>query len=177
MSRNFPVSGGKAIEAALNAVGKRMATQVIRSGLTAAANPVLAEARLRASDWSPKVAAAITKGSSRKNQDGTFSIRIKAETAASLEGVYNSIPGLTGSSTSASATADSATSAASQSTSSSASSSTDVGAAIVSLTDKVEQLRADMNSGNATIASGVNRAAKVLENVSPNGDAISVANG
>ena len=76
MSRNSPVSGGRALEAALNAVGKRIATQAIRSGLTAAANPVMAEAKLRASGWSPKVAAAITKGSSRKNQDGTFSIRI-----------------------------------------------------------------------------------------------------
>ncbi|WP_395391564.1 HK97 gp10 family phage protein [Novosphingobium sp. BL-8A] len=36
----------------------------------------MAEAKLRASSWSPKVAAAITKGSARKNQDGTFSIRI-----------------------------------------------------------------------------------------------------
>ncbi|WP_395391550.1 hypothetical protein [Novosphingobium sp. BL-8A] len=104
--------------------------------------------------------------------------RIKAETAAKLEGVYDAIPGLTGSSSSsASATVDSASAAATGSTSTSTSSTTDVGAAIISLTDKVEQMRSEMNSGNAAIVSGVNRSAKVLENVSPSGDAINVANG
>jgi hypothetical protein len=76
MSRNFPVTGGKQIAATLTALGKRIETQAIRSGLVAAANPPLEEARRGAADWSARVAAAITKGSSRKNEDGTYSIRI-----------------------------------------------------------------------------------------------------
>lgn len=80
MSRSSPVKGGKAIAATLTALGKRIETQAVRSGLIAAANPPLEEARRRAGQWSPKVAAAITKGSSRKNQDGTFSIRIYVDT-------------------------------------------------------------------------------------------------
>ncbi|WP_103728926.1 hypothetical protein [Novosphingobium sp. HII-3] len=76
MSRNLPVRGGKDIAATLGALGKRIETQAVRSGLVAAANPPLKEAKLLASGWSTRVAAAITKGSSRKNQDGTYSIRI-----------------------------------------------------------------------------------------------------
>ncbi|EJL21897.1 hypothetical protein [Novosphingobium sp. AP12] len=76
MSRNLPVSGAKQIAATLTALGKRIESQAIRSGLVAAANPPMEEARLRAGTWSAQVAAAITKGSSRKNQDGTYSIRI-----------------------------------------------------------------------------------------------------
>jgi hypothetical protein len=76
LSKAYPVTGGKEIAATLNALGKRIESQLVRSGLTAAANPPLEEARLGAMGWSSAVSAAIKKGSPRRNQDGTYSIRI-----------------------------------------------------------------------------------------------------
>lgn len=76
MSKASPVTGGKEIAATLTALGKRIESQLVRSGLTAAANPPLEEARRGAMGWSHQVAAAIKKGSSRRNQDGTYSISI-----------------------------------------------------------------------------------------------------
>lgn len=71
---NLPIDGLDEILKNLSALGTKIETQVIRSGLTAMANPILEEARLRTR--SNRVRAALKKGSSRKNQDGTFSIRI-----------------------------------------------------------------------------------------------------
>lgn len=74
MSRAFPVSGLKEVMANLSALGKRIETQAVRSGLTAAAEPILREAKLLT--WNNDVEAALTKGSPRRNEDGTFSIRV-----------------------------------------------------------------------------------------------------
>src|SRR5690606_15389566 len=60
----------------LSALPKNMETAAYRAGLVAAADPPLQEARLLAQGWSGDVARAIRKGSARKNQDGTFSIRV-----------------------------------------------------------------------------------------------------
>lgn len=76
MSRQFPVKGLAELDRYLSALPKNMETAAVRAGLVAAANPPLEEARRLASGWSGQVSRAIRKGSARKNQDGTFSIRI-----------------------------------------------------------------------------------------------------
>lgn len=76
MSPNMPVKGVAELDRFLSALPKNMQKQAYRQALTAAADPPLQRARSLASSWSPKVAKAITKGSPRQNQDGTFSIRV-----------------------------------------------------------------------------------------------------
>lgn len=73
MSRDFPVTGLNDIMQNLSALGKRIEGQAIRSGLTVSAAVVRDEARIRAKG---RIPSAIKSGSSRKNQDGTFSIRV-----------------------------------------------------------------------------------------------------
>lgn len=76
MSSAPALKGAAELDKFLSALPKNMQKQAYRQALTAAATPILKDARARAQGWSPKVAKAITKGSSRQNQDGTFSIRI-----------------------------------------------------------------------------------------------------
>lgn len=76
MSRNAPLKGLRDLDKVLATLPKNLQRNAYSAGLRAAADPALQEARLIASNWSPKVAKAITKGSPRQNQDGTFSIRI-----------------------------------------------------------------------------------------------------
>lgn len=76
MSRQFPVKGLAELDRFLSALPKNMETAAVRAGLVAAANPPMEEAKRLASGWSGRVSRAIRKGSARKNQDGTFSIRI-----------------------------------------------------------------------------------------------------
>ncbi|MBB4858263.1 hypothetical protein HNO88_001582 [Novosphingobium chloroacetimidivorans] len=76
MSRNSPLKGLRDLDKVLATLPKNLQRNAYSAGLRAAADPPLKEARLLASGWSPKVAKAITKGSPRHNQDGTFSIRV-----------------------------------------------------------------------------------------------------
>jgi hypothetical protein len=100
--------------------------------------------------------------------------RIKAQTAATLEGVYNAIQKMDVSATST-ATAAEATAATSSSTSSAEATATnDLAAEVRSLRTEMAQMRADMNSGNATIAGNTGRMAKKLDDVTPTGNAIAV---
>lgn len=97
--------------------------------------------------------------------------RIKAETAASLEGVIDATKGYAGGSSSASsvsATASTAIDAASAATASTSASgaSTDLAAEVRSLRAEVAGLRKDNNTGQSAIINGVNRGAQVLEDVS-----------
>jgi hypothetical protein len=100
--------------------------------------------------------------------------RIKAETAASLEGVIDATKGYAGgssSASSASATASTAIDAVSSATgTASASSSNDNTAELRAMRAEQAQMRADLNNGLAAIASGVNRSARVLEDVSAEAD-------
>lgn len=77
MSRTSPVRGGKDIAAALTALGKRIETQAVRSGLTAAAAVIRDEARVRAPKQTGKMAKSIKSGSPRRHQDGTFSVSVR----------------------------------------------------------------------------------------------------
>lgn len=79
MSKSYPVTGGKELDAYLSALPKNMQKQAIRQALTAAAAPVRDEARLLASKSSGKMARAIKTGSSRQNQDGTFSVQVRLD--------------------------------------------------------------------------------------------------
>lgn len=76
MSKQFPVSGLKQLDAFLSALPKNMQTGAYRAGLTAAAKVVREEARMRAPRESGKYAKSIRSGSARKNADGTFSITV-----------------------------------------------------------------------------------------------------
>lgn len=76
MSRDAPLKGLRDLDKVLATLPKNLQRNAYSAGLRAAANPPLQEARLGAQSWSPNVAKAITKGSPRHNQDGTFSIRI-----------------------------------------------------------------------------------------------------
>lgn len=76
MSRDFPVKGLDDVLSVLSLLPKNMQTNGARQMLTAMADPIVEEARQRAMAISPKIAKAIRKGSPRKHDDGTFSIRI-----------------------------------------------------------------------------------------------------
>lgn len=75
----FPVKGLNEVLATLGQLGKRIETQAIRSGLTAAAGVVRDEARLRAPRVTGLTAASIRSGSARKRQDGSYSITVSAK--------------------------------------------------------------------------------------------------
>lgn len=77
MSRAFPVTGGKQIADTLTALGKRIESQAVRAGLTAAGSVIRDEARLRAPKKSGKMAKAIKTGSPRKDQGGNYSISVR----------------------------------------------------------------------------------------------------
>jgi len=73
MSKSFPVSGLKELDAYLSAFPKDIQKGAVRSGLRQAANQIAAEAKMRAKG---RIPSAITVGSARQNEDGTFSIRV-----------------------------------------------------------------------------------------------------
>lgn len=70
------VKGLKELDAFLSALPKKLETGAYRAGLTAAAAVVRDEAKLRAPKRTGKMARAIRSSSPRKNQDGTFSIKV-----------------------------------------------------------------------------------------------------
>lgn len=71
------VKGLKELDAFLSALPKKLETGAYRAGLTAAARVIANEAKLRAPKKTGKLAQAIGLSSSRKNQDGTFSISVR----------------------------------------------------------------------------------------------------
>ncbi len=122
------------------------------------------------------IEAAGKSATSRQELD-----RVKAETAANLEGVWNYIQafqsGSASASASASASVGSASSAATDGTAAtSASGSGDAAAEIRALRSELERMRADMTSGHATIAGNTGRIARKLDDVTSasGGDAIAV---
>jgi len=106
--------------------------------------------------------------------------RIKAQTAASLEGVYDATKGFAGgsSASSASASATSAIDAASAATASTSTSAagTDLAAEVRSLRAELAGLRSDNNTGHAQTASNTKAIQRKLEDVTEDGSgrAISV---
>lgn len=76
MSRDLDMKGLADVMNVLTVLPKNLQTNGMRQMLGAMANPIMDDAKQRAAMVSPKVAKAIRKGSARKNQDGTFSIRI-----------------------------------------------------------------------------------------------------
>lgn len=73
MSKQFPVSGLKQLDAYLSAFPKNLQKGAIRSGLRQAANQVAEEVKLRAPG---RISNSVKVGSPRQNEDGTFSIRV-----------------------------------------------------------------------------------------------------
>ena len=82
MSRDFPVKGLADLDRYLSALPANMQKAAIRQALTAAAAPVRDEARARISKESGLTARSIRTGSPRQNQDGTFSITVRADPKA-----------------------------------------------------------------------------------------------
>ena len=104
--------------------------------------------------------------------------RIKAETAASLEGVYGLIGTITGAATSATPSSTVAAAAtAAQANSGLAAANDDVASGLRAVLAELAQMRADMNNGTATVANGVNRVARKLDDVTADsgGTAVTVA--
>jgi hypothetical protein len=73
VSKQYPVTGLQQLDNFLSYLPKNLQKGAYRAGLTAAAKPIRDEARLRAKG---RIARAVVTGSSRQNQDGTFSVRI-----------------------------------------------------------------------------------------------------
>lgn len=79
MSAEFPLPGGRELDAVLSALPMRMQRQAYRQALTAAAAPVRDEARLLAPKRTGKMAKAIRTGSPRQNSDGSFSVSVRLD--------------------------------------------------------------------------------------------------
>lgn len=79
MSKDFPVSGLKQLDAYLSHFPRNLQKGAYRAGLVAAAKPIRDDARARVRKSSGKLARAIRTGSARQNQDGTFSIRVSVD--------------------------------------------------------------------------------------------------
>lgn len=79
MSRSSPVKGMADIDRFLSAFPKNLQRNAYNAGLRAAAKVVRDEARLRAPKDTGLTAKSISSGSPRKNQDGTISIRVRAD--------------------------------------------------------------------------------------------------
>jgi HK97 gp10 family phage protein len=75
-SRDIEMRGTADVLKTLQRLGQRIETGAIRAGLTASAAIIRDEAKMRAPKRTGKLARAIRSGSARKNQDGTFSIRV-----------------------------------------------------------------------------------------------------
>lgn len=102
--------------------------------------------------------------------------RIKAETAAQLEGVYDSIGKITGSSASGSTDAALSAAAAAQAPASGETGTVDVLAELRALREEVAGARADNNTGHATTAGNTGKLVRKLDDLSAasGGSAISV---
>ncbi len=89
MSKSFPVTGLKDLDAYLSALPKNMQKAAYRSALVAAAAPIRDEARLRAPKESGAMAKAIKTGSARQNPDGTFSVFVRLDGTHSYLGLFH----------------------------------------------------------------------------------------
>ena len=89
MSRQFPVNGLAELDKFLSALPKNLETGAYRAGLTAAAAPVRDKARELARKKSGKMAKAIKTGSPRKNQDGTFSVKVTLKGEHAYLGLFS----------------------------------------------------------------------------------------
>lgn len=76
---DIPVKGMKELDAYLSHFPMRLQTGAYRAALTAAAAPIRDEARARVRRASGKLARAIRTGSPRRNEDGSFSIRVSVD--------------------------------------------------------------------------------------------------
>jgi HK97 gp10 family phage protein len=76
VSKQFPVTGLKELDAYLSALPMNMQKGAYRAGLTAAAAVIRDEARLRAPRTTGALAKSIRSGSARRNADGSFSITV-----------------------------------------------------------------------------------------------------
>jgi len=73
MTTQFSIKGGRELDAYLSAFPKNLQKNAIRSALRQAGNQIKEEAKLRAKG---RIGNAVTVGSPRQNQDGTFSVRV-----------------------------------------------------------------------------------------------------
>lgn len=89
MSRDLPVKGLADLDKFLSALPKNMQKQAYRQALTAAARPIRDEARLLAPKETGKMAKSIKTGSSRQNQDGTFSITVRLDGEHAYLGTFH----------------------------------------------------------------------------------------
>lgn len=74
---DLPIKGLEETIAVLSALPEKMQKSAVRKGLTAGAAVVRDEARFRAPRRSGKFAKSIKSGSSRRNQDGSYSIAVR----------------------------------------------------------------------------------------------------
>ena len=88
MSRQFPVHGLAVLNKFLSALPKILETGAYRAGLTAAAAPVRDKARELVRRKSGKTAKAIKTSSPRKNQDGTFSVKVTLKGPHAFVGLF-----------------------------------------------------------------------------------------
>ncbi len=79
MSSDNPVRGLKELDSYLAALPAKMQKQVYRQALTAAAAPIRDEARMNARKQSGKMARAISTGSPRQNEDGSFEVSVRLD--------------------------------------------------------------------------------------------------
>ncbi|EJL21890.1 hypothetical protein [Novosphingobium sp. AP12] len=102
--------------------------------------------------------------------------RIKAQTAATLEGVYNAIQAMDASATSPSTAAETSAATSTSTPSAEATATSDLAAEVRGLRAEVVQLRTDINTGNAAIAGNTGKIAKRFDDVTAaaGGNAISV---
>ena len=89
MSKSFPVSGLKQLDAYLAALPMNIQKNAIRAGLVAAAAPIRDEARSLAPKDSGAMARSIKTGSARQNPDGTFSISISLKGPHAFLGLFH----------------------------------------------------------------------------------------
>lgn len=78
MADPFPVKGLKQLDDYLSHFPRNMQKQAYRQALTAAGRVIADEAKLLAPKASGKLAKSIGLSSSRQNQDGSFSIKVRA---------------------------------------------------------------------------------------------------
>jgi HK97 gp10 family phage protein len=83
------VKGGPELIAFMGAFPKRMQNGAVRAGLVAGARVVRDQARVLAPRASGKMAKAIRTGSTKVNQDGTVSVRIRLRSEKSGQGYNN----------------------------------------------------------------------------------------
>jgi hypothetical protein len=116
--------------------------------------------------------AATNAAASRQELD-----RVRAQTAASLEATHRLVSMLGANPATSDAALLSASAPAGGGTAANDNGNASLAARLDDLIEKVEQMRSEMAAGNSAIASGVNKTARILDNVTheSGGDAVRVA--